>query len=138
MTNIVKNKNGIEFDIDAIATDLNGKMDRDGVNAECPTLLSRTPNNQGGVVEIWSDGYCVQTGVWTGSVTTAQNIETAIKVTLDTPYKDDKYICLPMQSTQWVITSVQKTTGYFNFYFGGYAGSRTLNEFSWRAEGYIR
>lgn len=34
MTNIVKNKNGIEFDIDAIATDLNGKMDRDGVNAE--------------------------------------------------------------------------------------------------------
>ena len=29
----VTNKNGIEFDIDAIATDLNGKMDVDGVNA---------------------------------------------------------------------------------------------------------
>ena len=32
MTDIVYNKNGIPFDIDAIATDLNGKMDRDGVN----------------------------------------------------------------------------------------------------------
>lgn len=32
MTNIVKNKNGIKFDIDAIATDLNGKMDRDCLN----------------------------------------------------------------------------------------------------------
>ena len=29
----ITNKDGIEFDIDAIATDLNGKMDRDGVNA---------------------------------------------------------------------------------------------------------
>ena len=33
MTDIVYNKNGIPFDIDAIATDLNGKMDKDGVNA---------------------------------------------------------------------------------------------------------
>lgn len=66
MTDIVYNKNGIPFDIDAIATDLNGKMDKDGVNATCPVVVSRTPNNQGGIVEIWSDGYCVQSGLLTG------------------------------------------------------------------------
>ena len=33
MTDIVYNKNGVPFDIDAIATDLNGKMDVDTVNA---------------------------------------------------------------------------------------------------------
>lgn len=32
MTNTVYNKNGIPFDIDAIATDLNGKLDRDCLN----------------------------------------------------------------------------------------------------------
>ena len=32
MTNIVYNKNGVAFDIDAIATDLNGKLDRDLTN----------------------------------------------------------------------------------------------------------
>lgn len=34
MTDIVYNKNGVPFDIDAIATDLNGKMDTDGTNAD--------------------------------------------------------------------------------------------------------
>ena len=34
----VTNKNGVEFDIDTIATDLNGKMDVDGTNA----ILSET------------------------------------------------------------------------------------------------
>lgn len=32
MSNIVYNKNGIPFDIDTIATDLNGKADRDLIN----------------------------------------------------------------------------------------------------------
>ena len=32
MTNIVYNKNGIPFDIDALATDVNGKLDRDCLN----------------------------------------------------------------------------------------------------------
>lgn len=33
MTNIVYNKNGVPFDIDSIATDLNGKLDVDITNA---------------------------------------------------------------------------------------------------------
>ena len=132
MTNIVKNKNGIEFDIDAIATDLNGKMDRDGVNAECPTLLSRTPNNQGGVIEIWSDGYCVQTGIVTdGSQTT---------VTLDVPYKDTNYkvfLILTINGpTNYEVRAF--TTTSFNWYWTRTSSSWVFQDMRWRAEGYIR
>ena len=61
---MVDSTNLPDVDINQIATDLNGKMDRDGVNASCPVVISRTANNQGGIVEIWSDGYCVQTGIY--------------------------------------------------------------------------
>lgn len=44
----VTNKDGIEFDIDALATDVNGKADRDLVNCTVPYVMSRTPNSQGG------------------------------------------------------------------------------------------
>jgi hypothetical protein len=83
----VYNKNGIPFDIDALATDVNGKMDKDGVNATCPVVISRTPNEQGGVVEIWSDGYCVQTGI----VATA-TADITYTVNLSQSYKDASYI----------------------------------------------
>ena len=48
MTDTVYNKNGIPFDIDALATDVNGKADRDLVNCTVPYVVSRTPNSQGG------------------------------------------------------------------------------------------
>ena len=70
---MVDSTNLPEVDINAIATDLNNKMDKDGVNAECPVVISRTANSNGGVTEIWSDGYCVQNGIisvkTTGSTT---------------------------------------------------------------------
>lgn len=143
----VYNKNGIEFDIDAIATDLNGKMDKDGVNAECPTLLSRTPNNQGGVVEIWSDGYCVQTGILNSSTWNSGAI------IFPTPFVDANYIITatctaynnPDNNLAYVSyynTSKTKngitltTCGEYN---GGMSGSYGNGAFiNWRAEGYIR
>lgn len=136
MTNIVKNKNGIEFDIDAIATDLNGKMDRDGVNAECPTLLSRTPNSQGGVVEIWSDGYCVQTGIVTNF--------SDHQIILDQAYKDTNYIINILQrglthasiGIGWVSGEVTTTSFWAVFY--EYKTGQSSNGFQWRTEGYIR
>lgn len=72
MTNIVKNKNGIEFDIDAIATDLNGKMDRDcsnrsdagsGVMAHMAMLSNKyidyTLNSSGSTYTAPADGYFI-------------------------------------------------------------------------------
>ena len=135
MTDIVYNKNGIPFDIDAIATDLNGKMDTDGVNAVCPTLLSRTANNQGGVTEIWSDGYCVQTGVDT---TFSDHY-----ITLPTQYKDDSYFIflqgkstLASSGTFWVANT--KTTSQFYVAFYRLNTSQTSEGLYWRTEGYIR
>lgn len=86
MATTVTNKNGIEFDIDAIATDLNNKVDLDGTNATYPHVVSRTPNSHGGIVEIWSDGYCVQTGIQSG---TLEN--NYFKITLPQAYKDSNF-----------------------------------------------
>ena len=121
-----------DIDIGQITEALNDKMDRDGVNAECPTLLSRTPNNQGGVVEIWSDGYCVQTGIVTnGSQTT---------VTLDVPYKDTNYKVFPVVTvsgpTNYEASSF--TTTSFNWNWHRESASYVFQDMRWRAEGYIR
>ena len=41
-------KTDVQVDIDKVATDLNGKADRDLVNSTRPYVVSRTPNSQGG------------------------------------------------------------------------------------------
>lgn len=141
MTDIVYNKNGIEFDIDAIATDLNGKMDTDGTNAVCPTLLNRTANNQGGVVEIWSDGYCVQTGRWTGSLSATSNNDNSTTVTFSQAFKDNSYIVNIISNCPWVMLDIKQennTTTAFTWYMHAYANTRTITQLMWRAEGYIR
>lgn len=138
----VTNKNGVEFDIDDIITDLNGKMDVDGVNSTCPTLLSRTANNLGGVCEIWSDGYCVQTGV-TGIIA---DYGTAT-VSLSQAYDDTTYIIMTTASMpntgddgQWNDNAVTrwatKTTSSFQIYNRGAADNGRY--VYWRTEGYIR
>lgn len=133
MTTIVKNKNGIEFDIDTIATDLNGKMDKDGVNAECPILLSRTPNSQGGVVEIWSDGYCVQTGI-IGQATSSGYPKYTI--TLEQSYKDTNYVVMvtgrytgdTANGTNYCYANTTTTISIVSVGYGSF----------WRTEGYIK
>lgn len=118
-----------KVDINAIAADLNNKMDKDGVNASCPVVISRTANSQGGVVEIWSDGYCVQSGV----------VNSGDTVTFDVPYKDTNYILTSalIDSTsgntiRWTEVTFRdkKNTGF-------YLGSQGVSQ-SFRAEGYIR
>lgn len=100
MTTTVTNKNGIEFDIDALATDVNGKMDKDGVNATCPVVMSRTPNEQGGVVEIWSDGFCVQTGYLASA-----NNNTNITISLTEAYNNASYLVFTTTSANnhWLV-----------------------------------
>ena len=136
----VTNKNGVEFDIDAIATDLNGKMDIDGTNATCPTLLSRTANSNGGVTEIWSDGYCVQTGMWTGSISISQGAEGGFNIVFDQSYKDTNYIvCFTCEETYCLPFRIASKATYGCYLgFGAYAVTRTLSKVTWRIEGYIR
>lgn len=142
MGTTVTNKNGIEFDIDALATDVNGKMDKDGVNATCPVVISRTPNNYGGIVEIWSDGYCVQTGYDAANGTGAPNT-----ITLDQPYKDaNSYIVIIGKGTrgddidnQSVAQCAYHLTANSFIHSGAYNGSSSnLRGCFWRTEGYIR
>lgn len=137
MTNIVTNKDGIEFDIDAIATDLNGKMDRDGVNAECPVVISRTPNSQG-VVEIWSDGYCVQTG---SNIDTGTASNGSVTISFANAFKDTNYtISLSLgkdntfPDTNGTYAHTNKTVSSFQIRRFG----QTTRYADYRAEGYIR
>lgn len=61
MGEIVYNKNGIPFDIDAIATDLNGKMDVDGVNSTCSVCVESWHEGTEWY-RVYSDGWCEQGG----------------------------------------------------------------------------
>ena len=140
MGEIVTNKNGVEFDIDAIATDLNGKMDVDGNNSVCPTLLSRTANSYGGVVEIWSDGYCVQNGIATSTsswgittVTLSQNyINTNYIINLTSLLGASSYNDTSTCSNRGLsrATYTNKTTSSF--------GVQSQEDINWEAKGYIR
>ena len=132
----VRNKNGIEFDVDALVTDVNGKVDKDLVNCTVPYVMNRTPNNQGGIVEIWSDGYCVQTGiVQSGSTSVAFPME----------FKDTNYYfnanltnggdltTLHIVSSNYSTTGCSLKEGQYN------TNPRALTAAAkWRAEGYIR
>ena len=138
MSEIVYNKNGVPFDIDAVATDLNGKMDRDGTNStnpvmSAPYVVSRTANSNGGVTEIWSDGYCVQTGV--KSITSGTS---GYLITLDQSYISTNYLILVSASNGSYSTygygSIVQTVNTFKIYYSN-NDSRSV---TWEAKGYIR
>ena len=133
MATTVTNKNGIEFDIDALATDVNGKMDKDGVNATCPVVISRTPNSYSGVVEIWSDGYCVQSGLLTGD---------NANVTLDQPYKDTNYLIFCQWNGGKSSTFFPSDQYIINITVNGFTTNGpthgNVKQRNWRTEGYIR
>lgn len=140
MTDIVYNKNGVPFDIDALVTDVNGKADTDLTNCSVPVVVSRTPNNQGGVVEIWSDGYCIQTGV---VIRSTQDIA----IILDQSYNDTNYIITALStnnsgvsgSMTMIDSSGTKTVSGFILITNFYGAVPTANiQTMWRTEGYIR
>lgn len=57
----VTNKNGIPFNIDAIATDLNNKMDRDGLNSLASVCVESYQSGNSWY-RVYSDGWCEQGG----------------------------------------------------------------------------
>lgn len=130
----VRNKDGIEFDIDALATDVNGKVDKDLINCTVPYVRSRTPNEQGGVVEIWSDGYCVQTGY-----TTSVNTDTAI-INLSQAFTDTNYL-VTLQgygSSSSANASTVSIISTSSFYARSSGSASNWNSLYYKAEGYIR
>lgn len=135
----VTNKNGIEFDIDALATDVNGKMDKDGINATCPVITSRIPNNYGGIVEIWSDGYCVQTGIIATPAADA-----TYTVNLTQSYKGTTYTILLTVNNSSKNASIFNvhtniTTNSFEIRLSHkYSNAGTPINTFWRTEGYLR
>ena len=68
----VYNKNGVAFDIDAIATDLNGKCDKDGVNATFIHIVE-THHGDDGWYRVYSDGWCEQGGYYANSTSSVKD-----------------------------------------------------------------
>lgn len=133
-------------DINAIATDLNNKMDRDGVNASCPVVISRVSDSNGGVTEIWSDGYCVQTGISEGGANLSGNRVTFAQPFINELYTMEAFI-VSAQTDNFANNAVRfvnirnKNVTGFNITTGyAISGVNTLLSYfvSWRAEGYIR
>lgn len=129
---MVDSTNLPNVDINQIATDLNNKMDRDGVNATCPMVISRERDDRTHtIVEIWNDGYCVQQGYKEG-------VNGSNTVNLPQPYINEFYaIQLNRRAnagttTNYTVFTRGVTTNSFGFYTSG------VTSWTWRTEGYIR
>lgn len=85
MTTVI-NKNGIPFDIDAIATDLNGKADVDLTNCTKPHIVE-TYQNGTSWYRVYSDGWCEQGGFFGGQSSAQNKVCTFLKPFKDTNYK---------------------------------------------------
>jgi hypothetical protein len=140
MTDIVYNKNGIPFDIDAIATDLNGKMDKDGINATASVCVE-TYQNGTSWYRVYSDGWCEQGGQITGLNSSASTYNVSLLKT----YKDTSYniVCWDMSryssSTPTYIVATKLTTGFNGSYSGiGSSDGGSSGKLDWQACGYIR
>ena len=142
---MVDSTNLPEVDINQIATDLNNKMDRDGVNATCPVVISRTANNVSGWTEIWSDGYCVQTGIQSGTLSKYGNYY-YFRINLPQAYKNSqirKQITVILgvddpgyYEARFIATGETDSFAYYVYVNGNLTTNNPLVE--WRTEGYIR
>lgn len=125
----------LNVDINAIATDLNNKCDRDLVNCTRPYVESRVAVG-GGIVEIWSDGFCVQSGIVTIPANTLQTID------LTQAYKDTSFVAIISNNEfwydgdDWAVDQCIQQSSSSTIKIGNSADYPS--QFSWRTEGYIR
>ena len=144
MSEIVTNKNGVEFDIDAIATDLNGKADVDLSNVTVSSLVRALTNaglkicveswhdNNGNWYRVYSDGWCEQGGE------IPYNSVNPYIVTFLKPFKDTNYTVFT--SAYWSgvnangssIDKISATSSQVKITRDG----TSMGE-SWEAKGYI-
>ena len=140
MTNVVYNKNGIPFDIDAIATDLNGKMDRDGINATASVCVESYQNGTSWY-RLYSDGWCEQGGCYSGSIGT----NAGVKILLLKEYKDLNFSAFAQVKINTTVGVSNSASAAVNVYSTSsiyivnddYAISSMVGAF-WQACGYIR
>lgn len=131
-------KTNIEVDIDEIATDLNGKADRDLSNCTKPHVVT-TYKNGLNWYRIWSDGWIEQGGfAETSSVNVVQG------VTFLTPFSDNAYTSFATVDSfdgdgynYFATTAQDDSTGAkLTIYTRGYAGTVTAKRCHWYACGY--
>ena len=134
---MVTSKRGIEFNIDDIATDLNGKADVDGTNATFPHIVE-TYHSGTEWYRVWSDGWCEQGGEIDG-ISSAYRTVNLLKNFVDTNYT----IVTSQQSSS---SSYPNSTiiGYYNKQVGSFqlgtryvSANETPAKISWQAKGYI-
>ena len=131
MTEIVQNKNGVSFDIDALVTDVNGKADKDLTNCTRPYIVE-TYRNGSEWYRVCSDGWCEQGGLISKSSQSS--------IDLLKNYPDTNYFiqCTGHDSAyNYVYISVySKTTSGFTVSVvkGTNAATTTV---CWEAKGYI-
>lgn len=141
MTDIVYNKNGVAFDIDALATDVNGKMDRDGLNALASVCVESYQDGTSWY-RVYSDGWCEQGGYFTA---VANDYPTNV-VTFLKPFATSRYFIAHTHDRSG--TTLNTTAENFNtvgirnkkstdFTFWC-STSQSLNGACWYACGYIR
>lgn len=105
---------------------------------EVPVLVSRTENTVGGYTEIWSDGYCVQTGKLERTATGILNI------TLPEEYINAKY---SIQATNIAAESYTSASTFYTpyalniattgFSLSSNAAIANIKYFAWETKGYI-
>lgn len=93
----VYNKDGIPFDIDALATDVNGKADKDLVNvsSNVSVCIESWHDENGNWYRVYSDGWCEQGGSLTPTGTGSYTSGT---ITFPKSFKDTNYKCFIMGS----------------------------------------
>lgn len=135
MTDIVYNKNGIAFDIDAIATDVNGKMDRDGLNATASVCVESYQNGTSWY-RVYSDGWCEQGGVANAGTSSV----TFLKPFTNTNYYVTAHTVTNDLGVTYHSIIGNKYTTSFEIASGQYGSNPRSLQYnaSWQACGYIR
>lgn len=128
-------KTDIQVDIDAIATDLNGKADVDLTNCTKPHIVETYVNGTSWY-RVYSDGWCEQGGVYTSG-----NTLTFIK-----PFKDTNY-SIQAKPVEWhaggiALCAIKTDKTYATLYYGWSNNNSRFNGWwnstDWQACGYIR
>lgn len=141
MTQIVYNKNGIAFDIDAIATDINGKADKDLLNTDTDRgVLVESYVNGTSWYRVYSDGWCEQGGQRATGTSAASQSYT---IDLLKNFKDTNYFITAVNyyssanadtNSTYTIAQSGKTSSLFVIFQYGTTGT---SGFYWQACGYI-
>lgn len=137
---MVDSTNLPDVDINQIATDLNGKMDKDGVNATASICIESWHDENGNWYRVYSDGWCEQGGK------TNQG-SASITVTLLKPFVDTNYNINAnligsdgayLSRADATISRITTTTFFIDYKSTSPDGTGSMIGYFWEAKGYIR